>query len=106
MSTVVPKIPKISVDDLLMLEAPKPPSQPKPEKQRSRSNLEAQKPLPPIPGTPTEVKQRSRSQQDHARSRTVKIEDVEQDDSPRQTTQQAEGAFFMTQVWHVIMPSL
>ncbi|KAL4220511.1 X-ray radiation resistance-associated protein 1 [Mactra antiquata] len=53
-TTVVPKIPKLSVDDLLMLEAPKPPPMPKPQPMRTPSNIEPQKPLPPIPGSPHE----------------------------------------------------
>ena len=91
-STVVPKIPKLDVEHLLMLEAPKPPSQPKPEKLKTKSALEAQKPLPPIPPSPVEqprveVKERSRT----------KFRD-DTKEQPVVTEGQDGDAFFMTQV--------
>ena len=54
MTSVVPKIPKMDVEDLLMLEAPKPPPVPKPTKEpkydklRTASTLDIPRPLPPI----------------------------------------------------------
>ena len=87
---MVPKIPKLDVEHLLMLEAPRPPSKPKPEKSRTKSMLETHKPLPPIPASPVErpnveVKERSRSK--------VKVEKKE----PKVAEQDGD-AFFMTQV--------
>ncbi|KAH3807141.1 hypothetical protein DPMN_135474, partial [Dreissena polymorpha] len=97
-SSIVPKIPKMHVDDLLMLEAPKPPSEPKPERSRSHMTLDPQKPLPPIPGTPTEG-QRSRS---HVKEEVTENERSDKGRVQREATgtdgKSDRDAFFMTQV--------
>ncbi|XP_053404342.1 X-ray radiation resistance-associated protein 1-like isoform X2 [Mercenaria mercenaria] len=97
-TTVVPKIPKMNVNDLLMLEAPKPPPAPKPERTRTHSNLDPQKPLPAIPASPVEG-QGQRSQKEKAgeeSSRTVK--QGQDQFAEKQAEKQDGDAFFMTQV--------
>ncbi|XP_052782406.1 X-ray radiation resistance-associated protein 1-like isoform X2 [Mya arenaria] len=100
-NSVVPKIPKIPVDQLLMLEAPKPPTEPKPEKSRTSATIDHQKPLPPIPGTPTEG-QRSRSRVKNEGQRSEAQTEMREGDKV-QTEEKGQGkqdgdAFFMTQV--------
>ncbi|XP_033759734.1 X-ray radiation resistance-associated protein 1-like [Pecten maximus] len=57
-TTIVPKIPKIPLEERLMLEAPKPPPGPKPDQTRTGHSQVVNaldlhnKPLSPIPGTP------------------------------------------------------
>ncbi|WAR28518.1 XRRA1-like protein [Mya arenaria] len=99
-NSVVPKIPKIPVDQLLMLEAPKPPTEPKPEKSRTSATIDHQKPLPPIPGTPTEG-QRSRSRVKNEGQRSEAQTEMREGDKV-QTEEKGQGkqdgdAFFMTQ---------
>ncbi|XP_060557943.1 X-ray radiation resistance-associated protein 1-like isoform X2 [Ruditapes philippinarum] len=91
-TTVVPKIPKMNVDDLLMLEAPKPPPAPKPERTRTHSNLDPQKPLPAIPASPVDG-QGQRSQRETGGDESSRPVDESQGQE-----QQDNDAFFMTQV--------
>lgn len=96
-TSVVPKIPKLSVDDLLMLEAPKPPSKPKPETVKTHSNLEPQKPLPPIPGSPHEHEKPNLMNEDISADGRSKVTGDKGQAEVKKTKQDGD-AFFMTQV--------
>lgn len=89
-SSVVPKIPKMNVDDLLMLEAPKPPPGPKPEATQATSFLEPQRPLPPIGKETKKEKQ------------TLNTEEVQ-----GEIDETTDGdAFFLTQVCLSVCPCI
>lgn len=77
-----------------MLEAPKPPSAPKPEKTRTHSNLDPHKPLPAIPASPVEDQkqklQKEKTQEEMPQS--------EKEGQGQKVDIQDGDAFFMTQV--------
>lgn len=92
---MVPKIPKMAVDDLLMLEAPKPPKEPKPvpkptmNKLLTASSMDTQKPLPPI------AMETDRTQTDDLR---VDDSDLETERTDVKQEAADQDAFFLTQV--------
>ncbi|XP_069103439.1 X-ray radiation resistance-associated protein 1-like [Argopecten irradians] len=111
-TTIVPKIPKIPLEERLMLEAPKPPSAPKPDQTRPAPSQVVNaldlhnKPLSPIPGTPEYNRPFSAGSEPKLQGSKEEVNETKnawEDEShpvveEEEVEERGGSAFFMTQV--------
>ncbi|XP_060073090.1 X-ray radiation resistance-associated protein 1-like [Ylistrum balloti] len=113
-TTIVPKIPKIPLEERLMLEAPKPPPGPKPDQTRPGHSQVVNaldlhnKPLTPIPGTPDYQRPYSAGSEPKSQGSKEEVNETKNawEDESHPVIEEEEvkeedrggSAFFMTQV--------